>query len=140
MPSWLPLFNTGLILISGGFLACGYVFIRRRRVTAHHRCMITASVFAAGFLVVYVARWALFGSAAFRGPAPAYVAYLTILIPHVILAVAVGPLAFVTLRRAFGGNFGAHRYIARRTLPIWGFVAVSGWVVYLMLYVVPWGP
>ena len=56
-----------------------------------------------------------------------------------LLAIAVGPLALVTLRRALGGRFADHRRIARITLPIWAFVAVSGWVVYVMLYVVDWG-
>jgi putative membrane protein len=138
MPSWLPLFNTSLILVSGGFLGAGYYFIRHQRVTAHHRSMITASGFAALFLVVYVARYALFGSQSFRGPGPAYVAYLTILAPHIVAAIAVGPMALIVLRRAFRGDFARHRRLARVTLPIWAFVAISGWVVYTMLYLIPW--
>ena len=139
MADWLPWVNTALIVVSGAFLALGYGFIRARRITAHHRSMLTATVFAALFLVVYVMRWALIGSKAFPGSGTAYGVYLAILVPHVILAISVAPLAFVTLRRAFGARFAEHRRIARVTLPIWGFVAVSGWVIYLMLYVIPWG-
>ncbi|MPZ14705.1 MAG: DUF420 domain-containing protein [Chloroflexi bacterium] len=136
--TWLPAFNTGLIVVSGMFLALGYAFIRRRRVVAHHRCMITATVFAGLFLVVYVLRWAFLGSKPFEGPGPAYAVYLGILVPHIALAVALGPLALIALRRAFRKSFAAHRRIARVTLPIWTFVAVSGWIIYLMLYVIDW--
>lgn len=138
LPSWLPAFNTSLIVVSGGFLSFGYYCIRRRRVTAHHRSMITASAFAGLFLVVYVLRFVLFGSTPFEGPPVAHAVYVGILVPHVIAAIAVGPLAIYTLRQALGARFVRHRRIARITLPIWAFVAVSGWVVYSMLYLIRW--
>ena len=61
--------------------------------------------------------------------------YFANLVPHVILAIAVGPLAarliyLATVRR----DFTAHRRLARVTLPIWLYVAGSGWLVYYMLY------
>jgi uncharacterized membrane protein YozB (DUF420 family) len=134
----LPSFNTALIVISGVFLAAGYGFIRRRRITAHHRCMIMATVFAGLFLVVYVARWILFPTKKFGGEGGAYALYLSILVPHILAAIAVGPLALVTLRRAFRQRFADHRRIARLTLPIWAFAAVTGWIVYVMLYLIDW--
>ena len=138
MPPWLPALNTSLIVVSGAFLGLGYYCIRRRRVTAHHRSMITASIFASLFLVVYVTRYLLFGSAPFEGPPLARAIYLGILVPHIIAAIAVGPLAIYTLRQAWMARFTRHRRIARVTLPIWAFVAVSGWVVYAMLYLINW--
>jgi putative membrane protein len=138
VPAWLPPLNTALIVVSGLFLALGYTFIRRRRITAHHRSMLTASFFALLFLIVYVARAVLFGSKAFNGPDWAHLLYIGVLVPHVVLAIAVGPLAIYTLRQALLGQFPRHRRVARVTLPIWAFVAISGWVVYAMLYVVPW--
>jgi putative membrane protein len=138
MPEWLPAANTGLIVVSGVFLGAGFFFIKQRRIQAHHRCMITATVFAALFLVVYVIRAATMGPHPFGGTGIWHALYLGILVPHTILAIAVGPLALVTLRRAFGKRFSDHKRIARITLPIWAFVAVSGWVVYVLLYVVDW--
>jgi heme O synthase-like polyprenyltransferase len=44
------------------------------------------------------------------------------------------PLVFITLRRALSGDFQRHRRIARITLPLWLYVALSGWLVYWMLY------
>ena len=131
----LPAFNTALIVISGGFLGVGYYCIRQRWITAHHRCMLTATVFAGLFLVVYVYRAAVIGSHPFAGEGASRFVYLGILVPHIIAAIAVGPLALVAIARAFRGNFVGHRRIARITLPIWAFVAVTGWVIYLMLYV-----
>jgi putative membrane protein len=137
---WLPPANTALILISGAFLALGYVCIRQRRVRAHHRCMLTATVFAGLFLVVYVARWALLPTRHFGGTGAAAALYFAILVPHIVLAIAVGPLALIAIRRAVDGRFAAHKRIARVALPIWAFVAVTGWVIYVMLYLIDWGP
>jgi putative membrane protein len=131
---WLPAANAALIVISGLFLGVGYVCIRRRRITWHRRSMITATVFAALFLVTYVARYIVLGSKIYPGEGVSRVLYFSILIPHIIIAIAIAPLAFVTLRRAFARRFGKHRQIARITLPLWIYTAVSGWVVYLMLY------
>ena len=97
---WLPLANTALIVISGIFLAVGYFFIRTHRVQWHRRSMITASIFAAGFVIVYVTRWALLGSKGFDGEGPWRVVYFAILISHTIIAILVAPFAFVTLHQA----------------------------------------
>lgn len=139
MTDWVPPFNTALIVVSGLFLTAGYVFIRRRKIEAHRRCMITAAVFAGLFLVVYVTRAALLPGKHFAGQGTAYLVYLGILGPHMIAAIAVGPLALVAIARALRGNFMAHRRVARVTFPIWAFAAVTGWVVFVMLYVIDWG-
>jgi putative membrane protein len=131
---WLPAVNAALIVISGTFLVLGYVLIRRRRITWHRRSMLTATVFAALFLIVYVTRYVLFGSKIYPGDGVSRVVYFGILIPHIIIAIAIAPLAFVTIRRALGGRFGKHRQIARITVPLWIYTALSGWAVYMMLY------
>lgn len=140
MLAWVPTFNTALIVVSAAFLSLGYVFIRRRRVTAHRRSMVTATVFAGLFLIVYVARAWLLGPKPFEGQGVAYFVYLGILVPHLIAAAAVGPLALITLRRALRADFSSHRRIARVTLPIWAFAAATGWIVFVMLYLIRWGP
>jgi putative membrane protein len=131
---WLPEADAALIVISGVFLIVGYVCIRNKKIAWHRRSMITATVFAALFLVVYVTRYALFGSKIYPGDGVSRVIYFAILIPHIIIAIAIAPLAYVTLRRAFGRRFQKHRQIARITVPLWIYTAVSGWVVYVMLY------
>jgi uncharacterized membrane protein YozB (DUF420 family) len=60
--------------------------------------------------------------------------YFTILVSHVVLAALVLPLAILTLARGLRARYEAHRRLARRTLPIWLYVSVTGVLVYLMLY------
>lgn len=132
--SALPALNASLNATAGVFLLAGFFFIKARRIEAHRRCMIAAFSFSALFLVSYVVYHAQAGSRPFPGTGFARTIYFSILIPHVILAASVLPLAVVTLRRGLRRDDARHRRIARWTFPIWLFVSVSGVVVYLMLY------
>lgn len=132
-PEWVASLNTSLIVVSGVFLLIGYFFIRRRQIELHKRSMLTATVFAALFLVVYVTRALLFETRLFAGEGLVRAVYLFILVTHTILAILVGPFALVTLRRAFRGEFPKHRRIARVTFPMWLYVVVTGWLIYWML-------
>ena len=135
MISALPTLNASLNAIAGVFLVVGFVLIKRRRIEAHRRAMIAAFVTSALFLVSYVIYHANAGSRPYHGTGALRVLYFSILIPHVILAAAVLPLAILTLRRGLVRDDARHRRIARITLPIWLFVSVTGVLVYLMLYV-----
>lgn len=126
--------NTSLIVISGIFLLLGYYFIRQRQIELHKRSMLTATTFAALFLVVYVTRALLFETKVFAGEGLVRVIYLAILISHTILAILVGPFALVTLRRGLRGDYSKHRQIARITFPMWLYVVVTGWLIYWMLH------
>ncbi|HEV8151261.1 MAG TPA: DUF420 domain-containing protein, partial [Gemmatimonadales bacterium] len=116
--------NTALIVVSGAFLILGYALIRRGQIRWHRRAMLTAATFAGLFLVVYVARYALYAPRVFAGQGTLRAAYLAILISHTLLAIAVGPLVLLTLRRALRRDYRRHRRLARVTLPIWLYVAV----------------
>jgi len=132
----LTLLSTTCIVLSGASLLLGWYFIRwRKNRKLHENTMLAATTFAGLFLVFYVTRWVVFGSKAFEGEGIWQIIYYVILIPHVILAIAVGPLALylIWLGRS-KKDFRTHRRYARVTLPIWLFVAVSGWVIYYMLY------
>jgi putative membrane protein len=133
-PLWLPPFNTALIVISGVFLLIGLGFIRRKQVALHRAAMLTATTFAALFLVVYVARWLMFAPAHFSGEGPIKVFYYAILISHMILAIAQVPLVLTVLTYALRGQFARHRRLARITVPVWLYVVATGWIVYGMLY------
>lgn len=131
----LTTLSTSSIVSSGVALLVGWFFIRRRRIEAHKRSMLTATSFAGIFLVFYVTRWALYGSKPFEGEGAWKAIYFATLIPHVLLAMAVGPLALYLIYLALGRrDFATHRRLARITLPIWLFVAASGWAIYYMLY------
>lgn len=132
--SLLPLFNTSLIGVSGLFLLTGFYFIRRRQVKYHMRCMLTATAFAALFLIVYVSRALLLDTKIFAGEGITRILYLVILVSHIIVAIAVGPLVLATITLARRRKFQSHRRVARLTLPMWLYAVGTGWLVYLMLH------
>jgi uncharacterized membrane protein YozB (DUF420 family) len=134
MPLALPTVNALLNSTATVLLVLGFVFIKQKKIAQHRACMLGAVGVSALFLVCYLIHHAQVGSVPFRGPAALRPIYYAILIPHVILAATVVPMALVTVRRALKGNIEKHRPLARVTLPIWVFVSVSGVVVYLMLY------
>ena len=134
MISYLPAVNATLNAIAGVCLVIAWVHIKRRRIESHRRMMIAAFATSALFLVSYVVYHANAGSRPYHGTGWLRALYFSILIPHVILAAAVVPLALVTLRRGLRRDDARHRRIARITLPIWLFVSVTGVIVYMMLY------
>src|SRR5882724_2865752 len=134
MPMALPTLNALLNSTAGVLLVLGFVSIKQKKVALHRACMLAAFVVSCVFLVCYVIHHLRVGSVPFRGPAALRPVYFAILIPHVLLAITVVPLALVTISRGLSGNIDRHRPLARVTLPIWLFVSVSGVVVYLMLY------
>jgi putative membrane protein len=134
MEQTLPLINTILIVISGIALLIGYRFIRKGEIQRHKWSMLTATTFAALFLVVYLTRSALYGSKLFAGHGVVRVIYLAILVSHTILATAVAPIVLVVLYRALRKQYARHKRLARKALPIWLYVVVTGWLIYMMLY------
>jgi len=130
----LPTLNAGLNGLSLVLLLAGYACIRRRWVAAHRLCMLAALLVSTLFLISYVIYHARAGSVPYQGGGFLRVIYFAILIPHVLLAAAIVPLALVTVSRALAGRLDRHVVIARVTLPIWLFVSLSGVVIYLMLY------
>ena len=77
---------------------------------------------------------ALTGTHEFAGEGAARTVYLTILFSHMVLAVVVVPLVLRLLWLVWKRRFHAHARLARWTFPIWGYVSVTGLVVYLLLY------
>ena len=130
----LPTLNAILNALAAFLLVGGLIQIKRGNIAAHRGFMVAAFVMSGLFLISYVTYHVQVGSVPYPGTGIWRAIYFTILIPHVILAAAVLPLALVTLRRGLVRNDIAHRRIAKITLPIWLFVSVTGVLVYLMLY------
>ena len=133
-PAFLPTLNACLNAAAAVFLVIGFVFIKQRRIRAHKLCMLTAFGISCAFLVSYLVHHAQVGSVPFRGAESLRPVYFAILVPHVILAALVPPLAFVTIRRGLKNDVVRHRRIAKITLPVWLYVSLSGVAVYWMLY------
>ena len=135
----LPTLNATLNALAATCLLAGYVFIRRGRREAHRLAMIAALVLSAAFLVSYVIYHYNVGSRPFPGQGPIRTLYFTILITHVVLAIVIVPMVLVTVSRALTARFDAHRRVARWTWPLWMYVSVTGVIVYVMLYRMPFG-
>jgi putative membrane protein len=130
----LPALNASLNALASVFLVTGYVLIRSGRRGAHKSCMLMALTTSALFLISYVLYHVNAGSVPFRGTGVIRIVYFAVLIPHVILAATILPLALVTATRGLRGEYPRHVRIARWTLPLWLYVSVTGVIVYLMLY------
>ena len=130
----LPHLNAALNALSAVLLVIAWFHITARRIEAHRATMLAAFASSALFLTSYVIYHANIGSKPFPGTGMVRTIYFAILIPHVILAAAVLPLALVTLRRGLRRDDKRHKKIAKITLPIWLFVSVTGVIVYMMLY------
>jgi uncharacterized membrane protein YozB (DUF420 family) len=134
----LPALNASLNGTAAVLLAIGWACIRRGHVGAHRVFMVSALFASIAFLTSYLIYHAQVGSVRFPGQGGIRIVYLGILLTHTVLAAAIVPLVFVTLRRALRRDFVRHRAIARWTLPVWLYVSITGVVIYWMLYRVTW--
>ncbi len=133
-PGILPTVNAVLNAGAAAFLVAGYVFVRRKNIPAHRRSMLTAFALSTLFLLGYVAHHAQVGDVKYHGTGILRSVYFAVLIPHIVLAAVVVPMALLTIYRGWTQRIKQHRKVARWTLPVWLFVSVSGVVVYWMLY------
>ena len=130
----LPALNASLNATSALLLLSGFAAIRAQRTSLHAACMLGACAVSVAFLTSYLIYHARVGSVRFLGTGWMRPVYFTILVTHTFLAVAIVPLIARTLYLALRRRFDRHRTIARRTLPLWLYVCISGIVVYWMLY------
>lgn len=135
----LPLINACLNGTSAVLLLVGLWAIRTQRKELHRYCMVTAFAVSCVFLVLYLVHKFLVVRGihtVFPGPSHLKPWYLAMLGSHVVLAMAVPPLALAAIHRGLQQRFDAHRRIARWAWPIWMYVSLTGVLVYLALYVI----
>ena len=131
----LPIVNACLNALATVFLMLGFVYIKKGNKTAHRNCMVSAFVTSAVFLTSYlIYHFSTEVVTKFVEPEWFRPIYLVLLITHVVLAVVILPLIFITLSRALKERFDQHRKIARWTWPLWMYVSITGVLIYLLLY------
>jgi putative membrane protein len=133
-PTPLATLNVLLNAAAGVALLVGYFYIRRGQVAQHRRCMLAAFGLSTVFLLSYLLHHARVGSVPFAGTGAWRTLYFSILVPHIVLAAGIVPLALFTIYRGWTGRIAAHRKVARWTFPIWIYVSFSGVAVYWLLY------
>lgn len=132
----LPTLNATLNGIATILLALGFIYIKQGRKTPHRNCMIAAFVTSCVFLVSYVTHKILVKGVhtKFGGEGFIQTFYYVMLISHILLAIAIVPLALITISLALKERYELHKKIARWTWPIWMYVSVTGVLVYFFLY------
>jgi uncharacterized membrane protein YozB (DUF420 family) len=135
----LPAVNASLNGVAAILLMMGWFFIRQKNIPAHRFCMVAAFLMSALFLGCYLTYHYFAGSKLFPGTGLWKTIYLSILVPHIILAVVMLPMILRVFYLAFKGDFARHKPLARITLPIWIYVSITGVLVYVMLYRMDWG-
>lgn len=98
--------------------------------------MLSACATSLLFLVCYVLNHYLRHGVVTRFPGVGTIrtVYLVILTTHTILAVAIVPMAIMSVYNGLKMRVPEHRRIARWTFPLWMYVSVTGVLVYFFLY------
>lgn len=130
----LPAFNAFMNSLSAICLISGFIAIKNQNKVLHKRLMITAFIFSTIFLTSYVTYHFNHPTTIFPELGWIKTAYLIFLLVHVVLAVVMLPMIFLTFFHAFKGNFDKHKKIAKPTFGIWLYVSVTGVLIYFMLY------
>ncbi len=133
----IPLLNACLNGAATVLLCAGFGFIKRGHKVAHGNCMISAFAVSCLFLGFYLYhKYEVMKGlhTPFPGPAEWKTPYLIMLFSHIALAMAVPPLALMTISRGLKQKVELHRRIARWTFPVWLYVSVTGVVIYILLY------
>ncbi|WP_028782652.1 DUF420 domain-containing protein [Thalassobacillus devorans] len=132
----LPAISTFFIALSGTLVAIGWVLIVKGHPQRHRQVMLAAAISALLFFIIYLTRTILVGNTSFGGPENVEQYYTIYMIFHIILATTGAIFGIVTLRLALKRKIAKHRKIGPITSVIWFFSAVTGVIVYFLLYII----
>lgn len=131
----LPTISTSFIVISAIFIAIGWYQIKQRRIALHQKLMFIGGIFALGFFLIYASRTVFLGNTSFGGPDHIKTYYTIFLVFHIVLATSGGVFGLVSLISGFKNKLKLHRKIGPITSVVWFFTAITGTIVYLLLYI-----
>jgi putative membrane protein len=134
---FFPAFNAGLNAASAVCLIAAWIAIKNRRIVLHRNLILTAFGIVIVFLTSYVYYHFVVRDpelSKYRGVGWSRGVYFAVLISHTILAMVVAVLAPITLYLGFGAPGNRHLWLARKVMPIWLYVSITGVIVYWMLY------
>lgn len=132
----LPTISTSFIVISAVLVAIGWYLIAKRNIEAHKKVMFAAGVAALIFFIIYASRTIFIGNTAFGGPDDVKGYYTFFLVFHIILATVGAVFGITSIVTGLKLNLKLHRRIGPITSVIWFFVAITGVMVYLLLYII----
>ena len=131
--SSLPFFHAILNGSTAVLLFTGFILIKNKKTNLHKISMLSAFVLSSVFLLSYVTSKLTNAPVPFGGEGLIKYIYFFILISHIILSIAVLPLALFSIYRGITGEIEKHKSIVKYTFPIWLYVAITGVLVYILM-------
>lgn len=131
----LPTLSITFIIISAILIAVGWYKVRNGQIEQHKKIMFFAGVFALLFFILYSFRTIFLGNTSFGGPESMKGYYTIFLAFHITLATLGGIFGLVSLFTGFSDKITIHKKIGPYTCVVWFFTAITGFVVYLLLYI-----
>ena len=122
--SYLPLFHA---------ILNGIILIKNKQSKLHKFVMISAFVLSSVFLLSYVFSKLVLDHETTKYLGEYVSTYRFILISHILLSLAVLPLALFSMYRGLIGEFEKHKNIVKWTFPIWMYVAITGVLIYVFM-------
>lgn len=133
---YLAELSTTFIVISAILVAIGWRMIKLGQTKRHIQAMVAAALFALTFFILYVSRTVFIGNTAFGGPDDVLLYFRIFLIFHIILATGGAFLGLISLYWGYKKKYERHKKIGPYTAVTWFATAITGVMVYLLLYII----
>ncbi len=131
--SFLPPIYATINGITAITLIGAVIAIKNGNRKVHEQLNTFAIACSLAFLLMYIAYHITSDSTEFRREGFIEYVYKFILISHILLSIIIIPLVLTTYMYAKLGDFERHKKIAKKTFPLWLYVAITGVVIYLMI-------
>lgn len=132
--SFLPPIYSVLNTLTALCLIYAFVQIRKKQIEKHKKAMIAAVSLSFLFLLMYVLYHITTPDTLFCKEGWIRPVYFFILITHIVLAAFSFPFILFTFTRGLTNIIDKHKKLARWVFPIWLYVAITGPIIYLLLY------
>ena len=131
----LPTISTSFIVLSAIFMAIGVYHIKKGNAVTHEKFMTLAAISALSFFVIYISKTVFLGNTQFGGPDSLEIYYVIFLVSHIILATTGGIFGAVQVFTGKKNKLRQHRKFGMTAATIWFFTAITGIMVYIILYI-----
>jgi putative membrane protein len=119
-------------LLVSVLLVVAVMLVKKGKIQTHKKVMSLNMILGATFLLMYVVYHVSNPNKPYTG---AYQwLYMPILLSHIVLAAAVLPIVLRAYLYGSKGFVTEHRKLVRFAFPIWFYVSLSGYIVYMMLH------
>lgn len=144
---FLPPIYAGLNGFTAILLVLAVINVKKGKIQRHRNlirlAILSSLLFLAGYIAYHISSDStLYGDLNHDGILDtdekelfgfSRIIYLVILISHILLSIVIIPLVMFTFLKGWANNVESHKKWARKTFPIWLYVAISGVVVYCMI-------